>query len=252
MSKLVDNIIAYRILKMLVTPWEKTDAYKEGLIDRNGKKLKDVKDMTSKEKNSFDYLDRLVFNMKRLIEKLPGGKSKLGSLTAAYYLIRECYEGRETATGLQEKFDTLCEQIETDQFFPIDEYLDVKDFIIEEGPTNVVGPNDYASVKEPVVRKRKRKFKEFNVRPDVMNKFKNGKCKFKKWEEYLDFSDENQKEIYHFARRNPDAVIVLNDCDNNKKKAIRYSRTGGGRWKQIQRKSQQSIKEELVVETFYF
>ncbi len=258
MSKLVDNLIAWRILRMLVTDWKKFPAYKEGIIDANGNRLKKVKDLTSKEKKSYDYLDRLVFNLKRIIEKLPGGSSKLGSLTAAYFLIRECYEGRETATGLQNKFELLYEDIEKKRFTPVDEILDVKDFIAEEGegPVNAIGSNDHVSVKEPAIRKRKRKFKDFNVSPSVLARFKKGKSKFRKWSEYLDLNDESQKEIYNFATKNPDAVIVLNDCDNNVKKAIRYSRTGGGRWKQIQRKpktsSTQNYNEELIVETYNF
>lgn len=246
MSKLVDNLIAYRILRMLVTDWRKTDAYKEGIIDAQGNKLKSVKDLkTSKEKKAYDYLDRLVFNLKRMLEKVPGGKSKLGSLTAAYFLIRECYEGNEVQYNLEEKFFTLLEEIESKKFLPVDDYLDVKDFIAEEGPVNAIGTNDYASVKEPVVRKRKRKFREFPVSPDTFKNFKNGKCKFRKWSEYLNLQDEFQREIYSFARRNPDAVIVLKDSLTGDKKAIRYSRTGGGRWKKIQRKN-----KSITVESF--
>ena len=39
MGKFVDSIIAYRILKLLVTPFEDTEAYKLGIIDNKGKEI---------------------------------------------------------------------------------------------------------------------------------------------------------------------------------------------------------------------
>jgi len=40
MSRAIDLLITYRVIKMLVTPFEKTDAYKYGIIDKNGKVLR--------------------------------------------------------------------------------------------------------------------------------------------------------------------------------------------------------------------
>ena len=37
---LVDTYLAYKFIKMLATPWKKTDAYKLGIIDRNGKRIR--------------------------------------------------------------------------------------------------------------------------------------------------------------------------------------------------------------------
>lgn len=94
MSKLVDNLIAFRVLYMLVTPFESTDAFKLGIIDKDGNPLKKTKDLkTEQEKESYTNLHRLVFNLKKLIEKVPVvGKSRLTTLAAAYWLIKESYE----------------------------------------------------------------------------------------------------------------------------------------------------------------
>ena len=40
MGRFVDSIIALRILNLLVTPFENTEAYKRGIIDIKGKELK--------------------------------------------------------------------------------------------------------------------------------------------------------------------------------------------------------------------
>ena len=88
-TRYIDNLIALRILHMLVTPFEDTPAYQMGLVDKNGKKVRDPK--TEQEKDSYDYLTKLVFNMKKIINKLPGGENKIKNLVAALYLIKESY-----------------------------------------------------------------------------------------------------------------------------------------------------------------
>jgi len=87
MSKAVDLFIVYQLLKRLTTPFDETEAYALGLIDEKGKKLKSPR--TSEEKDAYDLVDRFVFNIKRLIEKIPGGRTRLGSYAAALLLIKE-------------------------------------------------------------------------------------------------------------------------------------------------------------------
>ena len=44
-----DMVYTFRFIRMLVMSWTSWDAYKEGLIDKNGKRLKDVKIETVKK-----------------------------------------------------------------------------------------------------------------------------------------------------------------------------------------------------------
>jgi len=88
MGRAIDLLITYRIIKLLVTPFEKQDAYKYGIIDKDGKVLRKTSDLnTGKEKDSYTVLHRFVFNLKRLINIIPGGKSKLGTYAAALGLL---------------------------------------------------------------------------------------------------------------------------------------------------------------------
>ena len=88
MSRAIDLLITYRVIKMLVTPFDNTDAYKLGIIDKNGKVLRKAKTLkTPKEKDAYTLLHRFVFNLKRLINIVPGGKSKLGTYAAALGLL---------------------------------------------------------------------------------------------------------------------------------------------------------------------
>ena len=94
MSRAIDLLITYRVIKMLVTPFDSTDAYKLGIIDKNGKVLRKAKTLkTPKEKDAYTLLHRFVFNLKRLINVEPGGKTKLGTYAAALGLLLK--EGKD-------------------------------------------------------------------------------------------------------------------------------------------------------------
>jgi len=89
-SRTADLFYAFRFLKLLVTPWDKTEAYELGVIDDSGKVIKKAKDRkTPQEKSSYTVFHRLVFNVKRLLQKAPGGGSRLASYAAALFLIKE-------------------------------------------------------------------------------------------------------------------------------------------------------------------
>jgi hypothetical protein len=82
-----DFFYAIRFLRLLTTKWENTNAFKLGIVDKNGKKLK--KPQTSEEKGAYNTFHKLVYNIKRLINKIPLGKSTLASYAAALFLIKE-------------------------------------------------------------------------------------------------------------------------------------------------------------------
>ena len=88
----VDTVIVFRILKMMTRKWSEMDAFKLGLIDDNGKRIKTKKPKTSEEKNSFTLLHRLVFNLKRVLELLPFGRTRLASYAASLALLKEHFE----------------------------------------------------------------------------------------------------------------------------------------------------------------
>jgi hypothetical protein len=101
---IVDTLIVFRILKLLTTKWENQEAYKLGLIDKNGNRIKDKKPETSEERNALSLLHRLVFNVKRIIQKVPFGKTAFASYAVALALLKE-----ETNLNAQQA-DELCEK----------------------------------------------------------------------------------------------------------------------------------------------
>tara|TARA_R110000744_G_scaffold190755_1_gene309961 strand:- start:642 stop:1238 length:597 start_codon:yes stop_codon:yes gene_type:complete len=86
-SRTADLFYAFRFLKLLTTSWNKMSAFELGIIDDSGKVIKKPK--TNEEKSAYTVFHRLVFNVKRLVSKLPFGKTKLASYATALFLIKE-------------------------------------------------------------------------------------------------------------------------------------------------------------------
>jgi len=87
MSRILGTIVAYQTVKMLSSNWKTWDIYKLGLIDAQGKQVRKAE--TSAEKAAMNFGTILVMNLKRMIEKLPFGKTRVGSLAAALFLLKE-------------------------------------------------------------------------------------------------------------------------------------------------------------------
>jgi len=79
----------FRFIRMMVMDWKSWDAYKLGIIDENGKRIKKVKLDDEEKKSAYTPFIRLAANIKRLVAKIPGGGTKLGSFASALYLIKE-------------------------------------------------------------------------------------------------------------------------------------------------------------------
>lgn len=90
MSRFIDAIIAYRILRKLTTPFDQTDAFKLGIIDKQGKILRKFGQLnTDEERDAYTLLDRLVWRVKRIINRVPLENKNLASFAAALALIKE-------------------------------------------------------------------------------------------------------------------------------------------------------------------
>jgi hypothetical protein len=88
-----DLVYTIRFLKLLVTPFEDTGAYKAGIINADGSKNKDFDKLKLDNRKAlathYTSFQRLVYNIKRLLAKAPGGQSVVARYGAALALIRE-------------------------------------------------------------------------------------------------------------------------------------------------------------------
>ena len=103
MGRAIDLFVTYRFIKLLTTPFEKTDAYKLGIIDENGNRVmpppiagvrqtKPATLGTTAEKNAYTILHKLVFNIKKLFAKIPGLRTKVGTYAAALFLLKDTFK----------------------------------------------------------------------------------------------------------------------------------------------------------------
>ena len=99
MGSAIDLFVAYRFIRILTTPFEKSDAFKFGIIDDKGNRIKKensskpaVELTTSELKNSYTILHKLVFNIKKIFSKVPGIKTKVGTYAAALFLLKDTFK----------------------------------------------------------------------------------------------------------------------------------------------------------------
>jgi hypothetical protein len=100
----IDLFVAYRFLRILTTPWEDQPAYKLGIIDKDGKLLRKAASLrTIDEKQAFTLLHRLVFNLKRILSKIPGVRTKIGTYATALFLLKQHFAGQVEDEDMIEK-----------------------------------------------------------------------------------------------------------------------------------------------------
>ena len=103
MGRAIDLFVTYRFIKLLVTPFDKTEAFKLGIIDEKGNRImpppvagvrqtRPDPFRTTDEKNSYTILHKLVFNIKKIFGKVPGLRTKLGTYAAALFLLKDTFK----------------------------------------------------------------------------------------------------------------------------------------------------------------
>jgi len=111
-SRGADLYFVFRFLRLLTMDYKKTDAFKFGIIDSKGKALRKSADLESiKEKASYTMLHRMVFKIRRLMEKVPGGR--FVNYAAALFLLKEQKDVRIWTDDIYMK-TKLLEFLETD------------------------------------------------------------------------------------------------------------------------------------------
>lgn len=91
MGRAIDLFVTYRFIRLLTTAFEKSDAFKMGIIDKDGNRT-DKKLETSAEKNAYTVLHKLVFNIKKIFGKVPGLRTKIGTYAAAIFLLKDTFK----------------------------------------------------------------------------------------------------------------------------------------------------------------
>ena len=146
----VDIFVVYQFIKRLATPFNKWNAYKSGVIDQRGN-IKIPKNKRDRAQNqSFQVFDVMILKLKRILEKIPFGKSRLASYASALYLVREDWEEKTEKEIMLESDDKIIEYLR----------------LLEDAPTMNAGDGNIAGMgvngPDDVKVKKKRKYKDQN------------------------------------------------------------------------------------------
>lgn len=150
MNTVVDLFVLYKLLRKFVTPFTSYPAFKMGLIDSNGNFLKSRDQMSDDEKRNLTYLDVFSINMKKLLGKIPGGKSQLATFAAALLFLKQ--------KPIKEDFEMDIAQLELDLLEQIKE-------MEEEVPANNASGGQIAGIGQGPKG-------EPGFTPKMMNKYK--------------------------------------------------------------------------------
>ena len=216
----IGNIyFVYQFLKKLVTPFEKTKAFELGIIDEKGKILKRRRELESdEEKSAYTLSDTLIWNIKKLMGKIPGGKSRLASYAAALYLIKEQSDGYKiTEEELElQFFDQFEKMYNNDLEFDSRTLRKFENILSEELPTTNMGSGNVAIRDLPllskppkgVVMRRFGGIDVFALDPKQFQKSRLGKKKYTRYSKYVG-EDEAGQYIRAFARKYPKIPIIV-------------------------------------------
>lgn len=148
----VDIYVAYRFIKGLTLRWTSWEAYKEGVIDKDGKVILEPKERSKKQKNSYGAFNRLIASVKRVFDKVPFVRSKVGSFAAALWLLKE--EAKKNGASELDLEALFMEQVFNDKFTLEDIKEDVQCTTIPRGKYHIVDDitetNEILDLKEDV------------------------------------------------------------------------------------------------------
>ena len=229
----IGNIyFVYQFLKKLVTPFNKTKAFELGIVDENGKILKRRRDLeTKEEKEAYNLSDTLIWNIKKLMGKIPGGKSRLASYAAALWLIKEQQDGYKiTEEELELQFFDMFEKMyNNDLEFDSATLKKFEDVLYEDSPTTAMGGGNIAVrgiplLKKPpkgLVMKRFGGIDVFAIDPTYFQKSRLGKKKYTRYSGYVG-EDEAGEYIRAFARKYPKKPIIVMDSSTGCMQYLRH------------------------------
>lgn len=187
---ILDSILVYNFIKRLVSDFKDWDAFKTGVIDEEGNVLISSKERTSEQRKSFKTYDVMIRNMKLLLAKIPGGRSKLATFAAALFLIKESEKfHNENMNFLKESCDLL-------------DYINNFEIMNEDAPANNVGSGNIAMPKTFAGAA------VFDVDIDKILRSRFGKPKNKHYKSYVG-EDEVGQMIREYCLKNKDKNIIL-------------------------------------------
>lgn len=196
MSK-ISTFYAFKFLRMLTKDFRDWKAYELGLIDEDGNTIREAE--TKEEKEALNSFNKIVKNIKKQIEKVPGLGSTLGSFAAAAYLMKE------------EGYEDIAEEIMLIKDLNEQDLEQYGNELLNETTTTAAVPTG-ANI-GPMPDGHAAGMAWFDVSDDVFQKAGQGKKKKKHWRKFVQY-DENAERIRQYARKNPTTPMMFRNRKN--------------------------------------
>lgn len=230
-SSTLNKYYAYKFIFLLTQKWEDTKAYKEGIIDKNGNVLKKISQMNSSEKSTYNRFVRLVFSIKRMLQKIPFAQSTIGRYASAVALLQEDYIDNcdmilmEYITENNLQKNAIFQQLPVYFFENVDyNSSNIKTYfgLLFDSDYNLLSEmNTTAGIDMSPVKIKRKDIEEsgddnfagstvFNCNSDIFERCRLGKQKYHKYEKYVG-SDEFGEKVREYGRTFPQKPIVLRD-----------------------------------------
>ena len=211
-KRAMDTYFTYQFLRRLTTPFDKMKAYEHGIINDRGETIKDVSDLTPAEKNDFTYFDRLVINIKRLIQQVPGmSDNRLSSVAAAMFLLREEITNYEPEDILE--FASALEQTP-----------------LNESPTVSIGAGSVDNTTVAIGPGQQPQFGKCKTYDCDSNTFQGVRRQKNPHERFDKFVSDKKllTDVREYAKRYPGNTIVLRDSHTGAYTILKFGKNGWG------------------------
>ena len=216
---LLNTVTAINFLKRLTTPFKDMKAFELGIIDENGKLLKKKKERkTKEERESYDTFTRLIVNLKRHLGMVPFLRGRLGSLSAALWLMRE-----EVDLSGDDLVGTFVQYLREERIMSEDNIKDLIEdyyaqYLTEDAPTTSIGapPGNLAGVSDndpPGKKKRRKKHKGIDIFEVDTDLLKTAKLSKRSRDSFIKTLDNRvlAKELRQYFKSYPSAPLLLQD-----------------------------------------
>lgn len=140
MSQIIDNLISLRILHILLTPIENSEAYRLGIVDKNGKQIKKPK--SEEERDSWTNLTKIIFKLKSILAKNLQGEKDIRAIANSMHIAKECMEYDIETLNIENIFNESIDYVTEEDVEKVksmllsEDHISFKKFIEEDAPAN--------------------------------------------------------------------------------------------------------------------
>lgn len=160
----MDKAYYIRVCNLLLLPFNRQEAYQYGVIDRDGNQIKEPSN--ANEQASYTDLHKLIFGLKKMILKQPGGASLLRSSSLALNSLNKIKNHRlepKDIPRIMESFENHCKFAQEHHLRCIVEEVFIEEFVrrLEEDGEGAMPANNTSGVAGvtlplgPVVKRKK-------------------------------------------------------------------------------------------------